>query len=50
VTVGVIIAASFASAVLVNETVIKQNDKATPEQSELKQKTQDDLQAALSEP
>jgi Skp family chaperone for outer membrane proteins len=50
VTVGVIIAASFASAVLVNETVIKQNDKATPEQSELKQKTHDDLQAALSEP
>jgi Skp family chaperone for outer membrane proteins len=50
VTVGVIIAASFASAVIVNETVIKPNNEAIPEHSELEQKTQDNLQAASSEP
>ncbi len=49
VTLGAIIAASFASAVIFNETVIKQNNEALPEHSELKQKTQDNLQA-LSEP
>jgi hypothetical protein len=46
---GAIIAATFTSAVLVNETVVKPNNKAIPEHSALKQKKQDKLQA-LSEP
>lgn len=46
---GAIIAATFASAVLVNETVVKPDDEAIPEHSASKQKTQDHLQA-LSEP
>ena len=46
---GAIIAATFASAVLVNETVIKANDEAIPEHSASKIKTQDNLQA-LTEP
>jgi hypothetical protein len=50
-----ILAASFASAVVVNETVIKKNNEKTnneamPEQVILKKKTQDNLQAAASEP
>ena len=49
VTLGAIIAASFASAVVVNEAVIKPNNNAMPEQAKIKQKTQDKLQA-LSEP
>jgi hypothetical protein len=49
VTIGVIIAASFASAVVVNETVIKPNNEAMQEQSKLKQKTPNKLQA-VSEP
>jgi len=44
-----VLAASFVSAVLVNETVIKPNDEAMTEDAKLKQKTQDNLQA-LSEP
>ena len=46
---GAIIAATFASAVLVNETVVKPDDEAIPEHSASKQKTQDHLQA-LNEP
>jgi len=46
---GAIIAATFASAVLVNETVVKSDDESIPEHSASKQKTQDHLQA-LSEP
>ena len=46
---GAIIAATFASAVLVNETVVKPGDEAIPEHSASKQKTQDHLQA-LNEP
>jgi len=46
---GAIIAATFASAVLVNETVIKPNDKTIPEHSASKQKIQNNLHA-LSEP
>ena len=50
-----ILAASFASAVVVNETVIKKNNEkpnneAMAEQAILKKKTQDNLQAAASEP
>jgi hypothetical protein len=45
-----ILAASFASAVVVNETVIKKNNEAMPEQAILKKKTQDNLQAAASKP
>jgi hypothetical protein len=50
-----ILAASFASAVVVNETVVKPNkekpnNEAMPEQAKLKKKTQDNLQAATSEP
>ena len=44
-----IIAATFASAVLINETVVKSNDESIPEHSASKQKTQDNLQA-LNEP
>ncbi|MBW2405973.1 MAG: hypothetical protein JRF17_01270 [Deltaproteobacteria bacterium] len=46
---GAIIAATFASAVLVNETVIKSNNESIPEHSASKQKTKDNLQA-LSNP
>ena len=46
---GAIIAATFAAAVLVNETVVKPDDEAIPEHSASKQKTQDHLQA-LNEP
>jgi hypothetical protein len=46
---GAIIAATFASAVLVNETVVKSDDESIPEHSASKQKTQDHLQA-LNEP
>ena len=46
---GAIIAATFASAVLINETVVKSNDESIPEHSASKQKTQDNLQA-LNEP
>ena len=49
VTLGAIIAASFASAVIVNETVIKPNNDAMPEHAKIEQKTQDKLQA-LNEP
>lgn len=49
VTLGAILAAAFASAVLVNETVVKPNDETISTQSASKQKTQDNLQA-LSEP
>jgi hypothetical protein len=50
-----ILVASFASAVAVNETVIKPNNEkpnneAMPEHAKLKKKTQDDLQTALSKP
>ena len=45
-----ILAASFASAVVVNETVIKKNNEAMAEQAILKKKTQDNLQAAASKP
>jgi hypothetical protein len=45
-----ILVASFASAVVVNETVIKKNNEAMPDQAILKKKTQDNLQAAASEP
>ena len=46
---GAIIAATFASAVLVNETIVKSDDESIPEHSASKQKTQDHLQA-LNEP
>ena len=46
---GAIIAATFTSAVLVNETVIKPNNKVMPEHSASKQKTHDNLRA-VSEP
>jgi len=46
---GAIIAATFASAVLINETVVKPEDEAIPDHSASKQKTQDHLQA-LNEP
>jgi hypothetical protein len=46
---GAIIAATFASAVFVNEAVVKPNDEAMPQHSSSKQKTQGNLQA-LSEP
>lgn len=46
---GGIIAATFASAVLVNEAVVKPNNEAIPEHSASKQKTQDNLQS-LSQP
>jgi hypothetical protein len=46
---GAIIAATFASAVLINETVVKSNNESIPEHSASKQKTQDNLQA-LNEP
>jgi hypothetical protein len=46
---GAIIAATFTSAVLVNETVVKSDNKTIPEHAALKQKKQDKLQA-LSEP
>jgi len=36
-----IIAATFASAVLINETVVKSNDESIPEHSASKQKAQD---------
>ena len=44
-TLALILAASFASAVLINETVVKSNDESIPEHSASKQKTQDNLQA-----
>lgn len=40
-----ILAASFASAVVVNETVIKPNNEAMPDHAKIKKKTQDNLQA-----
>lgn len=46
---GAIIAATFASAVFVNETVVKPNNEMTPDHSSSKQKTQDNIQA-LNEP
>ena len=46
---GAIIAATFASAVLVNETIVKPDDESIPEHSASKQKTQDNLHA-LSNP
>ena len=46
---GAIIGATFASAVLINETVIKSTDETIPEHSASKQNTQDHLQA-LNEP
>jgi hypothetical protein len=50
-----ILAISFASAVAVNETVIKQNNEkpnneAMPEHAILKKKTQDNLKTASSKP
>jgi len=47
--IALILAATFASAVLINETVVKSNDESIPEHSASKQKTQDNLQA-LTEP
>ena len=44
-----ILAASFVSAILINETVVKSNDESIPEHSASKKKTQDNLQA-LNEP
>ena len=44
-----VLVAAFASAVVINETVVKSNDDSIPEHSSSKQKTQDDLQA-LNEP
>jgi len=44
-----ILAATFVSAVLLNETVVKSNDESIPEHSASKQKTQDNLRA-LTEP
>jgi len=49
VALGAIIAATFASAVVINETVVKSNDESIPEHSTSKQKTQDNLQV-LNEP
>ena len=46
---GAIIAATFASAVLVNETVVKSNDETIPDHSASKQKIKDNIQA-LNEP
>ncbi len=46
---GAIIAATFASAVILNETVVKPGDESVPDHSSSKQKTQDNLQA-LNEP
>ncbi len=44
-----ILVAAFASAVVINETVVKSNDESIPEHSASKKKTQDNLQA-LNEP
>jgi hypothetical protein len=41
-----ILAASFASAVVVNEAVIKPNNEAMPEHAKVKKKTQDNIQAS----
>jgi FlaG/FlaF family flagellin (archaellin) len=46
---GAILAATFASAVLLNETVVKSNDASIPEHSASKQQTQNNLQA-VNEP
>jgi hypothetical protein len=46
---AVILAATFASAVLINETVVKSNDESIQDHSSSKKKTQDNLQA-LNEP
>jgi hypothetical protein len=46
---GAIIATTFASAVLINETVVKSNDEPIPEHSASKQNKQENFQA-LSEP
>ncbi len=48
-TLTAILVSTFASAVLINETVVKSNDESIPEHSASKQKTQDNLQA-LTEP
>lgn len=50
-TLSAILAASFASAVAVNETVIKPNNEkpnneAMPEHAQVKKKTQDNIQAS----
>ncbi len=44
-----ILAAVFASAIVINETVVKSNDEPIPEHSASKKKTQDNLQV-LNEP
>ena len=44
-----VLVAAFASAVVINEAVVKSNDESIPEHSSEKQKTQDNLQA-LNEP
>ena len=44
-----ILAVSFVSAILINETVVKSNDESIPEHSASKKKTQDNLQV-LNEP
>ena len=47
--VAAILVATFATAVVVNETVSKPNNESIPEHSASKKKTQDNLQA-LNEP
>ena len=44
-----VLVAAFASAVVINETVVKSDDESIPEHSASKNKTQDNLQA-LNEP
>lgn len=46
---GAIIAVTFASAVLINETVVESNNESIPAHSASKQKTQDHLQT-LNQP
>jgi hypothetical protein len=44
-TIAAILAAIFASTVVITEPAIKSNDESIPEHSESKKKTQDNLQA-----
>jgi len=44
-TIAAILAAIFASTVVITETAIKSNDESIPEHSESKKKTQDNIQA-----
>jgi hypothetical protein len=49
VTISIILTATFASAVIIGETVVQPNNESKSEYSASKQKTQDTLQA-LNEP